>query len=115
MGSNLKCVASSGITAYGPGNGSWKCFGSTFLAPSSAADVGFLRLQVADIGHCMLPLDQHKFWVAQLQTEFFVQGDQEKNQGLPISALMDRTKPGPMNGNNQVPMTKYEQWVCKSA
>jgi len=58
--------------------------------------------QVADIGHCMLPLDQHKFWVTHLETEFFNQGDLERNEGLPISPLMDRTKPGPTNGSNQV-------------
>mmetsp|Transcript_40571 Transcript_40571/g.77451 ORF Transcript_40571/g.77451 Transcript_40571/m.77451 type:complete len:637 (+) Transcript_40571:942-2852(+) len=58
-------------------------------------------LKVADIGHCMLPLDQHKFWVGNLEMEFFNQGDLEKEAGVPISPLMDRTKPGPTNGSNQ--------------
>jgi len=58
-------------------------------------------LKVADIGHCMLPLDQHKFWVGHLETEFFNQGDLEKEAGFPVSPLMDRNKPGPTNGNNQ--------------
>jgi len=58
-------------------------------------------LKVADIGHCMLPLDQHKFWVGNLEKEFFSQGDREKEAGLPISPLMDRTKPGPTSGGNQ--------------
>eukprot|EP00241_Pyramimonas_parkeae_P023138 CAMPEP_0114296950 /NCGR_PEP_ID=MMETSP0059-20121206/11594_1 /TAXON_ID=36894 /ORGANISM="Pyramimonas parkeae, Strain CCMP726" /LENGTH=285 /DNA_ID=CAMNT_0001419151 /DNA_START=33 /DNA_END=890 /DNA_ORIENTATION=+ len=58
-------------------------------------------VKVADIGHCMLPLDQHKFWVGNLEMEFFNQGDLEKEAGVPISPLMDRTKPGPTNGSNQ--------------
>jgi len=58
-------------------------------------------LKVSDIGHCMLPLDQHKFWVGHLETEFFNQGDLEKEAGMPVSPLMDRDKPGPTNGNNQ--------------
>lgn len=59
-------------------------------------------VQVADIGHCMLPRDQHKFWVGNLETEFFKQGDLEKEAKLSISPLMDRAKPGPSNGSNQV-------------
>jgi len=58
-------------------------------------------LKVADIGHCMLPRDQHKFWVGNLETEFFKQGDLEKEAKLSISPLMDRAKPGPSNGSNQ--------------
>lgn len=60
------------------------------------------HLQVADIGHCMLPLEQHKFWVGNLEKEFFNQGDLEKTAGVSISPLMDRSKPGPTNGSNQV-------------
>eukprot|EP00241_Pyramimonas_parkeae_P012277 CAMPEP_0114243594 /NCGR_PEP_ID=MMETSP0058-20121206/10876_1 /TAXON_ID=36894 /ORGANISM="Pyramimonas parkeae, CCMP726" /LENGTH=281 /DNA_ID=CAMNT_0001356451 /DNA_START=37 /DNA_END=882 /DNA_ORIENTATION=- len=58
-------------------------------------------LKVADIGHCMLPLEQHKFWVGNLEKEFFNQGDLEKTAGVSISPLMDRSKPGPTNGSNQ--------------
>lgn len=50
----------------------------------------------------MLPLDEHKFWVQNLESEFFNQGDLEKEEGLPISPLMDRNKPGPSSGGNQV-------------
>lgn len=59
-------------------------------------------MQVADIGHCMLSLDQHKFWSGKLETEFFNQGDLEKEAKLAISPLMDRTKPGPSAASNQV-------------
>jgi hypothetical protein len=32
-----------------------------------------LVLQVADIGHCALPLHVHKEWVKRLEAEFFAQ------------------------------------------
>lgn len=33
-------------------------------------------------------------WVQRLEQEFFSQGDREKEEGLPVSFLMDRDKPG---------------------
>jgi hypothetical protein len=56
----------------------------------------FLRvaMKCADLGHLALSWDQHLTWVERLEAEFFAQGDQEKAQGLPVSFLMDRDKPG---------------------
>jgi len=71
------------------------------ISPDQMHLIFQFALKVADIGHCMLPLDQHKFWVGNLETEFFNQGDLEKEAGVSISPLMDRNKPGPSNGNNQ--------------
>ena len=51
-------------------------------------------LKMADIGHLMAAEDVHMKWVEGLTEEFFAQGDDEKRQGLPVSFLMDRDKPG---------------------
>jgi hypothetical protein len=61
-----------------------------------------LFLKVADLGHCALPIKLHIRWVYRLQEEMWAQGDEEKSQGLPVSPLADRTKPGPLYGGNQV-------------
>jgi hypothetical protein len=39
-------------------------------------------------------LQVHKRWVQNLEEEFFRQGDAEKRNDLPVSALFDREKPG---------------------
>ena len=49
-------------------------------------------LKCADLGHLALPEELHRDWVSRLEEEFFLQGDQERKAGLPISPLMDRTK-----------------------
>merc|ERR1719198_124154 len=54
-----------------------------------------LALKCADLGHLALPWDEHCSWVQRLETEFFAQGDQEKELGFrEVSFLMDREKPG---------------------
>ncbi len=53
-----------------------------------------MAFKLSDLGHTAESLDVHLRWVAALETEFFLQGDQEKAAGLPISPLFDRTKPG---------------------
>jgi hypothetical protein len=58
--------------------------------------------QVADIGHSTLPTPIHVLWVEQLQEELFTQGDKERNEGLPVSPLMDRNEPGPAHPDNQI-------------
>lgn len=66
--------------------------------PSSDAEVTSalqIALKCADVGHLALSPEAHSTWVDLLQTEFFVQGDQEKELKFPeISFLMDRDKPG---------------------
>merc|ERR1739844_84983 len=45
-------------------------------------------------GHLTLNWEDHLYWVERLEQEFFSQGDREKDEGLPVSFLMDREKPG---------------------
>jgi hypothetical protein len=53
-----------------------------------------VALKCADLGHLAMPWDLHVQWVQRLEKEFFAQGDKEKQMGLSISFLMDRSKPG---------------------
>lgn len=53
-----------------------------------------VSLKVADLQHTTLEWDLHNRWVGLLQQEFFLQGDVEKQLGLPVSALMDRDHEG---------------------
>ena len=72
------------------------------LEPKHQSLLLCVALKMADIGHCAAPPRQHIEWVTRLQEEFFAQGGLELEKGLPISALMDCTKPGPCCGVNQV-------------
>lgn len=49
---------------------------------------------MADISHLALPTPVHLQWVGRLENELFLQGDQERRRGLPISPLMDRNAQG---------------------
>uniref|UniRef100_A0A7S0UT11 PDEase domain-containing protein n=1 Tax=Polytomella parva TaxID=51329 RepID=A0A7S0UT11_9CHLO len=51
-------------------------------------------LKCSDLGHLAAPLALHQRWVANLEEEVFRQGDAEKELGLPISPLFDRSKQG---------------------
>ncbi|KAL6755993.1 hypothetical protein V8C86DRAFT_128130 [Haematococcus lacustris] len=53
-----------------------------------------VALKISDLGSSAETFEVNRRWVAALQDEFFAQGDQEKAAGLPVSALMDRDKPG---------------------
>lgn len=72
--------------------------GQDLLISQSVTKDSTLMLQVAlkcaDLGHLTMPWDLHLQWVQRLEKEFFVQGDKEKQMGLSISFLMDRSKPG---------------------
>lgn len=48
-------------------------------------------IHMSDLGHCCRPWDVHKYAVCALEEEFFKQGDQERELGLAIMPLMDRT------------------------
>jgi len=67
-------------------------------APISAqeATLGLqMMLKCADLGHLALGWEAHLQWVDRLETEFFAQGDREKDLGFSeISFLMDRERPG---------------------
>ncbi len=49
-----------------------------------------MALKCADLGHLAAPCDVHKRWVNDLTEEFFQQGDRERENGMKVSALMDR-------------------------
>jgi hypothetical protein len=49
-----------------------------------------LSLKCADISHSSKPLVQHQQWTDLVCQEFFLQGDREKELGLPVSMYCDR-------------------------
>ncbi|KAG2447135.1 hypothetical protein HYH02_007881 [Chlamydomonas schloesseri] len=53
-----------------------------------------VAIKAADLGHLGESLEVHKRWLAGLEEEFFRQGDQERELGMPISPLFDRSKQG---------------------
>ncbi|KAJ9511675.1 hypothetical protein QJQ45_017984 [Haematococcus lacustris] len=53
-----------------------------------------VALKCADIGHLAAQPEVHRRWVLLLEEELFRQGDKEAALGLPVSALMDRSKAG---------------------
>ncbi|GFH21001.1 3'5'-cyclic nucleotide phosphodiesterase [Haematococcus lacustris] len=53
-----------------------------------------MALKCSDLGHLAAPLPVHLAWVSRLEAEFFLQGDVERADGLPLSPLCDRTKQG---------------------
>jgi hypothetical protein len=48
-------------------------------------------LHSADIGHNTRKYDISSIWVNRLSEEFWLQGDKEKEMGIPVSFLCDRT------------------------
>jgi len=53
-----------------------------------------MAIKCADLGHCTAALNVHKKWVAQLEEEFFRQGDVEQANHMSISPLFDRNQQG---------------------
>ncbi len=53
-----------------------------------------LGLKCADVGHLAASWPVHERWVACLEEELFLQGDQERLGHVNISPLMDRNKNG---------------------
>ncbi|CDJ58921.1 cAMP-specific 3',5'-cyclic phosphodiesterase, putative, partial [Eimeria maxima] len=49
-------------------------------------------IKAADLAHAATNWDQHKQWSERLAEEFYLQGDEEKRLGLPVSNLCDRMR-----------------------
>ena len=73
-----------------------QAFSSLYAAQCEACACVQMVLKCADIGHLAASVATHKRWAYQLEEEFFRQGDQERDVGLPVSPLMDRSQSGGM-------------------
>jgi len=75
-------------------------FTMKFLIPTTTPDdpflLGGMLLKCADLINAARDFENAKRWADQLQEEFFVQGDLEKELALPVSRGMDRMLPSPM-------------------
>jgi len=60
------------------------------LTPADRTFVARMCIKAADIGHASLPWLLHQNWSARVAQEFYLQGDEERRLGLPVSALCDR-------------------------
>ncbi|KAL8447847.1 hypothetical protein Emed_004142 [Eimeria media] len=49
-------------------------------------------IKAADLAHAATRWEQHKQWSERLAEEFYLQGDEEKRLGLPVSNLCDRQR-----------------------
>ncbi|CDI77836.1 cAMP-specific 3',5'-cyclic phosphodiesterase, putative, partial [Eimeria acervulina] len=49
-------------------------------------------IKAADLAHAATSWEQHKQWSERLAEEFYLQGDEEKRLGLPVSNLCDRLR-----------------------
>jgi len=68
------------------------------FVPANSAEASQLlqvAMKTADLGHLSMNWSTHLRWVDRLEREFFEQGDMETALEIPVSFLMDRTKPGP--------------------
>ena len=50
-------------------------------------------IKLCDIGHSLKGLSVHLKWTERIVEEFFLQGDEEKSRGMPVSPFMDRNSP----------------------
>jgi 3',5'-cyclic-nucleotide phosphodiesterase len=57
-----------------------------------------MMLKMADISNCGRPHDIYMTWGAKIADEFYMQGDRERNFGLPCSPFMDRMQPAMAKG-----------------
>jgi hypothetical protein len=76
-------------------------------------------VHAADIGNAFRPWNIYKNLVASLEEEFFMQGDRERQLGVPVSPLMDRTKDSLAGGQDfflgklvSPLFTLYEKFLC---
>eukprot|EP00741_Cyanophora_paradoxa_P010551 tig00000158_g10202.t1 len=78
------------------GSGGTGSLAVQFAPPTDADRALFIALclkswdQVADISNAGRPRYQHVEWTARVSEEFFLQGDEERKLGIPISPYCDR-------------------------
>jgi len=68
--------------------------GSEFNLQDNAEDrriVTHCYLKAADLGHAALPFDMHERWAFRLLNEFYEQGDEERQLGIPVSPMCERS------------------------
>merc|ERR1719382_1375739 len=63
-----------------------------FRLPESRRFLSNLMLHIADMSNSMKPFRICRIWAWQILEEFFAQGDNERNLGLPVQMMNDRTK-----------------------
>eukprot|EP00741_Cyanophora_paradoxa_P015666 tig00020903_g15123.t1 len=83
----------SSTGSAGDGETSRRGSAAAQFAPLTAADRGLfiaLCLKVADISNAGRSRPQHVEWTSRVSEEFFLQGDEERRLGLPISPYCDR-------------------------
>eukprot|EP00002_Diphylleia_rotans_P012868 TRINITY_DN2511_c0_g1_i2.p1 TRINITY_DN2511_c0_g1~~TRINITY_DN2511_c0_g1_i2.p1 ORF type:complete len:798 (-),score=148.92 TRINITY_DN2511_c0_g1_i2:422-2815(-) len=67
---------------------------SDFNPTERASKLLMLRvaMKCSDIGHTTKKPELHRNWTVRVSEEFFLQGDKERENDVPISPFMDRTK-----------------------
>ncbi|EIE22231.1 HD-domain/PDEase-like protein, partial [Coccomyxa subellipsoidea C-169] len=80
INANVRGTEAAGADA-GPG---------IFKTPEDRHFMLALMLHCADISNAVKPIAIAQKWANRVLEEFFLQGDQERAQGLPVSPLMDR-------------------------
>lgn len=63
-----------------------------FKQPDARRLLMRLLLHLADISNCCKPFRICQLWATKVLEEFFTQGDQERDVGIPVQALNDREK-----------------------
>ena len=84
-----------------------KVFVCLYAAQSEACACVQMVLKCADIGHLAASVATHKRWAYQLEEEFFRQGDKEREAGLLVSPLMDRSQSGGMTRSQVTICCRY--------
>ena len=65
---------------------------SDFGSRETRADLFKICIKAADVGHAGKCIELHERWCMLIIEEFFIQGDLEKEKGIPISMYCDRSK-----------------------
>jgi cAMP-specific phosphodiesterase 4 len=54
-----------------------------------------IALHAADVANPAKPRQIYKQWIERVMAEFYGQGDKEREEGMPVTPFLDRTKPIP--------------------